>query len=319
MALKSIIVTIQGQDVELEYNSATGYYEKSVNAGSDSSFSQSGGYFTASIKATDDTDLSTTVNSSHATFGSNLRLFVVEKHKPQITILTPGSGGYITDNVKPEIKFEIYDNKVQTSGYSGINKDSIVLKIDGVAITNSAITFETVAGGYVGTYTPKEPLANGKRTITVDGADNDGNSAETASVTFEIDNQAPSLELYSPGDGYATSKAKVTVSGKTEDNNKPITVNITLNGVDQGAVTVASDGSFSKEIELKNQGNNVIKVKATDSVGNVSTEVTRNIRYNTTAPVFDEVSIIYNSKQVSATNKVPAGGAYLIRCKVTTS
>lgn len=317
MAIKTIIATVQGQDVELTYNEATGYYEGTGKAGNDSSFPQSGGYFPASIKATDDTDLSATVDSTHSTFGSNLRLFVAEKHKPIITILTPASGGYITENVKPEIKFQVLDNTVQTSGYSGVNKDSIILKIDGVAV--SGIEFEDTESGSIGTYTPATALSNGDHTITVDGADNDGNAAETATITFEIDNQAPSLELYAPTDGSATSNSKITVSGKTEDSNRPITVNITLNGVDQGEVTVAEDGTFSKDIDLSVQGDNVIKVSATDSVGNKSTEVTRTVRYNTTAPVFEEVAIIYNDAQVSADNKVLAGGQYTIRCKVTTS
>ena len=79
MAIKTIIATVQGQEVELTYNEATGYYEGTGQAGNDSSFPQNGGYFPASIKATDDTDLSATVDSSHSTFGSNLRLFVAEK------------------------------------------------------------------------------------------------------------------------------------------------------------------------------------------------------------------------------------------------
>lgn len=319
MALKTIIATVQGQEVMLTYNEATGYYEGQGKAGNDSSYPQSGGYFPASITATDDTDLSTTVDSSHSTFGQNLRLFVFEEQKPVITILTPGSGGYITGNVKPEIKFEIVDNKTQTSGFSGIDKDKVVLKIDGVAVANSAITFEATEGGYIGTYTPAEALENGDHTITVDGADYDGNAADTATLTFEIDNQAPGLQVFTPVNGTATSTSKITVTGKVEDRSTPITVNITLNGVDQGEVSVSSDGTFSKEIDLSIQGDNVIKVTATDKFGNKSTEETRTVRYNTTAPVFEDVEIIYNGSQVSADNKVPAGGMYLIRAKVVTS
>lgn len=319
MALKTIIATVQGQDIELTYNEATGYYEGNGQAGLESSFPQNGGYFPVSIKATDDTDLSTTVDSTHSSFGENLRLFVAEKNKPVITILTPGSNGYITGNVKPEIKFEIVDNKTQSSGFSGINKDSIDLKIDGVAVANSAITFEAIQGGFIGTYTPAEPLENGNRTITVDGADNDGNSADTATLTFEIDNQAPGLQVFTPTNGTATSTSRVTVTGKVEDRSTPIVVNVTLNGVDQGDVVVNSDGTFSKDIDLSIQGDNTIKVTATDKFGNKSTEEVRTVRYNTTAPHFEEVEISYGGTQVSADNKVPASGQYLIRCKVVTS
>ena len=316
MSIKSIKAIVKGQEYNLTLD-ADGYYSIDIPAGSDSSFPETGGYFPVSITATDNTDLSTTVDTSSA-FGENLKLFVREENKPTITILTPGAGGYITDVVQPEIKFEIVDNKVQTTGFSGINKDKTVLKIDGTAVSNSSITFEAIAGGYRGTYTPAIALTNGDHTITVDGSDNDGNTADTATCTFEIDNQAPGLEIYGPTDGSATSTSRVTVTGKVTDKNTPITVNITLNGVDQGSVTVASDGNFSKEINLSKQGNNVIKVTATDNVGNKSTEQTLTVVYNTTAPVFDDVEIIYNGAQVSATNKVPTTGSYTIRCKVTT-
>lgn len=319
MSMKSIIATVQGQEIELTYNEATGYYEGTGQAGLDSSYPQNGGYFPVSITATDDTDLSTTVDSTHSSFGEELRLFVAETNKPVITILTPGSNGYITGNVKPEIKFEIVDNKTQTSGFSGINKESVVLKVDGVAVANSAITFETIQGGFVGSYTPSVPLENGNRTITIDGADNDGNTAETATLAFEIDNQAPGLQVFTPTNDTATSTSRVTVTGKVEDRSTPITVNITLNGVDQGEVTVNSDGTFSKNVDLSVQGDNVIKVTATDKFGNKSTEETRTVRYNTTAPRFEDVEISYNGGQVSTGNKVSAGKQYLIRCKVVTS
>ena len=317
MALKSIIATVQDQEIELTYNSQTGYYEGTGKAGSDSSFPQPGGYFPVSIEAIDNTDLTTTVDSNHSTYGDNLKLFVAEEHKPQISIITPGEGGYITSDTMPSISFEVYDNKVQTKGYSGIKKSSVVLKIDDAVV--SGVTLTDIDGGFRGTYTPSVPLDNGEHEIKVDCADNDGNSADTATRTFEIDNQAPSLEVYTPTDGSATSVSRIAVTGKTLDANTPITVEIMLNNVNQGSVTVNADGTFSKNIDLSTQGDNVIKVIATDSIGNKSTERTITVRYNTTAPIFEKVDIIYDNSQVSASNKVAAGSVYLIRCKVTTA
>jgi flagellar hook assembly protein FlgD len=317
MSIKSIKAIVREQEYTLTLD-ADGYYSIEVPAGSDSSFPETGGYFPVSITATDDTDLSTTVDTSSA-FGENLKLFVREVNKPTIEIITPADGGYITKEVTPEIKFEIVDNKTQSRGFSGINKESITLKIDGTAVSRTAISFEAITGGWRGTYTPTNALANGDHTITVDGTDNDGNSAVTATRTFEIDNQAPGLEIYSPTNGSATSNSAVTVTGKVADSNTPIVVNITLNNVDQGTVTVGSDGNFSKALNLTQQGDNVIKVTATDSVGNKSTEQTIVVKYNSTAPVFEDVEIIYNNIQVSASNKVPTSGSYRIRCKVSTT
>ena len=314
MALNTIIATVQGQEVELTYNEATGYYEGTGQAGSDSSFPQNGGYFTGSITATDDSGLSTTVDSDDF---ETLRLFVYEEKAPTIEIITPASGAYITNTTKPEIQFKIVDNSVQKSGYSGVNKGSVVLTVGGVQADSSLIEWEDTDGGYIGTYTPETDLADGEITITVSGADNDGNSAETASVTFKIDNLAPELNVTSPANGLVTSQSEVVVAGTTSDTSTPINVKITLNGNVQFDEEVTG-GAFSKTINLITEGNNIIVVTATDASGK-STEQTITVRYNTTAPVFEEVEILYEGSQVSATNKVPAGGQYTIRCKVTTS
>lgn len=314
MAIKTIIATVQGQDIELTLNEATGYYEGTGTAGADSSFPQSGGYFPVSVKATDDSDLYATADSDDF---ETLRLFVYENKAPTIEIITPTSGAYITDTTKPDIQFKIVDNSVQTSGYSGVNKDETVLTVGGVQVDSSLIEWEDTDGGYIGTYTPETDLSDGEVTITVSGADNDGNSAETASVTFKIDNLSPTLNVTSPANGLVTSQSEVVVAGTTSDTSTPINVKITLNGNVQFDEEVTG-GTFSETINLVTEGDNVIVVTATDATGK-STEQTITVRYNTTAPVFEEVEIFYEGSQVSADNKVPAGGQYTIRCKVTTS
>ena len=312
MALKSIIVTVQGVDYELELNETTGYYEKTLSPLNDeTSFHQPGGYFPVSITATDTTDLVTTINSDDE---PNLRLFVAERHKPKIEIISPSAGDYITGTSRPEIQFKVTDNEY--SGYSGVDKDSIVLKADNVPI--SGVEFEVIDGGYLCKYTPKENLPDGSISISIDAADNDGNKAETVSATFRIDNKNPALQLTSPAPDFETSNSTILIEGTTDDENKPITVSVTLNGVSKGTATVESDGHFSKYINLDKQGDNHIAVTATDDSGK-STTIERIVKYNTTAPIFTEVQILFDGKQVDANYKVPSTGAYLIRCKVTTS
>ncbi len=319
MAVKKVTTLVQGQTVELTYNEATGYYEAVCTAGSDSSFPEDGGYFPASMSVEDTAGNKASVDSSHSSYGNNLRLFVFEQNKPQITILSPTSGAYITNTTKPEIRFEIIDNKVQTNGYSGINKDSVVLTVGGVAVDGSKISFTETEGGYIGTYTPAESLGNGECVITVNGADNDGNNADTVRSTVNIDNQAPSNELYTPVEGHETNNSKITITGKASDTSLPVTVRLTLNGDELQGVEIDSDGYYSCEAELTRQGENVITSQAIDDAGNASEPIVRTIIFSTTAPVFTEVGIIYEGAQVSADNKVPAGGLYTIRCKVTTS
>ena len=307
MAIKSITATINGQTVTLTLNSSTGKYEAQVNAPAGSSFNLSGGYYPVLLRAEDTAGNVTNADSSHSTLGESLRLFVKEKVKPIITILAPSAGAYVTSGT-PEIKFKVTDNTVQTSGYSGVKKDSCVLKIGSAAVDVSKITWEETEGGFIGTYTPEEALADGDQTITVDIQDNDGNSADTASCTFKIDTVAPSLVVTAPAEGLETNKSELTVVGSTDDvTSKPVSISVKLNGKDCGEVTVDSDGSFSKVITLDQQGENVIVVTATDKAGKTTT-VTRTVTYNTTAPVIKSVVI--------TPNPANAGSLYTISVEV---
>lgn len=307
MAIKSITATINGQAVTLTLNAATGKYEAQVNAPAGSSFGLAGGYYPVSLRAEDTAGNVTTADSTHSTLGESLRLFVKEKVKPIITILAPSAGAYVTTDT-PEIKFKVTDNTVQTSGYSGIKKASCVLKIGSAAVDVSKITWSDTEGGFIGTYTPEEALADGNQTITVDIQDNDGNSAETASCTFKIDTVAPSLTVTAPAEGLETNKSELTVTGTTDDvTSKPVVIAVKLNGTDCGAVEVGADGTFSKAITLNQQGENTIVVTATDKAGKV-TSITRTVTYNTTAPVIKSVVI--------TPNPVSAGNLYTISVEI---
>lgn len=307
MAIKSITATINGQAVTLTLNAETGKYEAQVNAPAGSSFNLSGGYYPVSLRAEDTAGNVTTADSSHSTLGESLRLFVKEKVKPIITVLAPSAGAYVTSGT-PEIRFKVTDNTVQTSGYSGVKKSSCVLKIGSAAVDVSKITWSDTEGGFIGTYTPEEALADGNQTITVDIKDNDDNSAETASCTFKIDTVAPTLVITAPAEGLETNKSELTVTGTTDDvTSKPVVIAVKLNGTDCGAVEVGADGTFSKAITLNQQGENTIVVTATDKAGKV-TSITRTVTYNTTAPVIKSVAI--------TPNPVSAGTLYKIVVEV---
>lgn len=305
MAIKKMTATINGQIYDLTLNESTGKYEAVITAPSASSFNLNGGYYPVSVEAVDTAGNKTTVDSSHSTLGDNLKLYVKEQIKPVISILEPSNDAYVTTN-KPTIKFKILDNENgQAEGYSGINKDSVVLKINGNAV--SGITFEATTGGYIGTYTPTMEIADGDITITVDGADNDGNTA-TTTATFKIDTVAPTLTITSPADGYETNQPNLTVEGITnDDTSKPVTVTVALNGRDLGNATVNADGTFSKNISLDVQGRNVIVVTAKDSAGK-ETSVTKEVVFNTTAPTIKSVVI--------DPNPVNAGKTFTITVEV---
>lgn len=286
--------TICGQEYTLVYNSSTKMYEAEITAPTDSSYQyNSGHYFPVTISATDDAGNITTISDTEGDFKEDLKLYVKEQIKPTVANISPSSGANIgTSN--PTIEFDVLDNSNgQATGFSGINPDSIVLTVGGTSIAASAISKTAVTGGYKCSYTPTTAIADGNCTITIKVSDYDGNTSNTASVTFKVDTTPPVLNVTAPTDKISVNTPKIVVTGTTSDaNSSPVTVAIKVNGTDQGTVTVTSEGSFSKEVTLA-EGVNTITVTSTDAVGKVST-VTRTVTLKTSGLKFKTVEISPN-------------------------
>lgn len=300
MAVKTVQATVNGQTVSLTL-SGSGKYEGTLTAPASSSFKQSGGYYPVTVKATDDAGNVTTVDATHETLGSSLRLVVKEKVAPVIAVTAPTADALLINN-KPAITWTVTDND------SGVDSDTIKLQIDnGTAIT-SGITKTEIANGYNCSYTPTSALADGSHTIKFNASDNDGNTATQKSVTFKIDTVPPTLSISTPAENLVTNQASCTVSGTTNDvTSSPCTVTVKLNSGAAEAVTVQSNGSFSKTLTLT-EGQNTITVVSTDSAGK-STTVTRTVTLNTHAPVISNISIV--------PNPVDCGNTYVISVTVT--
>lgn len=301
MAVKTVQAVINGQTYNLTRNSGTGKYEATITAPNKSSYGQANHYYDVTIKATDDAGNVTTKNSSDATLGNSLKLYVKEKVAPTQTITYPTSSALITNN-KPAITWEVKDND------SGINPNSIGITINSGTKITSGITKTPITGGYRCSYTPASPLNEGSNVIKVDCADNDGNAATQVSVTFKVDTVPPTLNITSPVQGLITNKATVTVKGTTNDaTSSPVLVVIKVNEGEDISVTVGSDGSFTKDITLV-EGNNTIKVIATDSAKKQTT-VTRTVELDTKPPVFGAVTL--------TPNPVDSGKTFVISVEVT--
>ena len=124
MAVKTVQYVFNGQTYNLTLDASTGEYKATVPAPGKSSYSQDGHKYGGSVIATDDAGNSTTINQSDATLGANLLLRVLEKVAPTLAFTYPTAGAYIT-NATPAIRFKVTDND------SGVNPDTIVIKIDG--------------------------------------------------------------------------------------------------------------------------------------------------------------------------------------------
>ena len=292
--MTTVKATIYGQEYTLVYNETTGQYEAEVTAPADSSYQNNEGhYFPVILTAVDEAGNTTTISDTVGDFKDNLKLYAKEQIKPTITGISPSSGAYIgTSN--PTIEFTVLDNSNgQTKGFSGINPDSIVLTVDGTSVNASAISKTAVTGGYKCTYTPTQAIVDGNCTVTIKVSDYDGNTSDTASITFKIDTTPPVLNVTAPADGISVNRKNIIVSGVTSDaNSSPVSVLIKVNGVDQGDVSISDDGSFSKEITLT-EGSNTVTIVSTDAVDKSST-VTRTVILKTTGPKFKTVQISPN-------------------------
>ena len=262
----------------------------------------SGHYYPVTIKATDEAGNTTTKTDTDATLGGSLKLKVKEKVAPAITISSPTAGAYLTNN-KPSIVWTV------TDADSGVNPATIGITIDnGTKVTGDSIAKETVSGGYKCTYTPTAALADGSHTIKIDASDYDGNAAAQKSVTCTVDTVPPTLSITAPADKLITNKTAITVKGTTNDKtSSPVTVTVKLNSGAATAVTVESDGSFSKDLTLV-VGTNTITVVARDAAGKTTT-VTRTVTVDQTAPVIKSITI--------NPNPVDCGKTYIISVEVT--
>ena len=174
-----------------------------------------------------------------------------------------------------------------------LDLSTLVVKQDGTAVASSAITSTAIANGYQGTYTPATALTDGSHIVTVDCKDHDNNAAAQKTTTFKVDTVPPTLNITAPVAGLITASASQTVAGTTNDaTSSPETISITLNGVDQGAVTVVSNGSFTKSVTLR-EGSNTIVVTATDAAGQKAT-VSRTVTLDTSVPVIKSATITPN-------------------------
>lgn len=291
MAIAQVRAQVNGTWHTLTYNDENGRWEATINAPGATSYNQPGGYYNVTVEAT---NTAGTVGTADASTLDGLKFYVEETVAPVITIISPSDGAYVSNAQQPVI-FTVVDE----AGGSGVDLDSIVVKLDGTAVASSTITHSAITNGYQFTYTPASAMGDGSHTVTVNASDNDGNAATEKSTTFKVDTVPPTLNVTSPTEGLVTATQTLTVAGTTNDaTSSPVTITIKLNNVDQGQVTVQSNGAFNKAVTLT-EGANTIVVTATDAAGKTST-VTRNVTLDTSVPVIQSATITPNPADTGA-------------------
>lgn len=294
MAIQSVQFKLNGQTYNLSFDSSAGVYKATVTAPSTTSYNENSDHkFHGEVTVKDNAGNTTVATvQDFATLG----LRVLEKVKPTIAVTYPTNSALVSNN-KPTIQWTVEDLG------SGIDPDTISIKIDNGATITTGITKTKTDRGYSCEYIPTSVLDDGSHTITFGVSDHDGNAANAVNSSFTVDTVPPTLNVEAPVDGYITNNPKLTVSGTSNDTvSNPVSV--TVNGK---AVTVASNGSFSTIVQLE-EGENTITVIATDAAGK-STTVTRKVTLDTTAPVIQSVTL--------TPNPVDAGATYIITVAVS--
>lgn len=277
MAMESVSLDLNGQVYTLDYDSSTKKWKKTVTAPTASSYNQTDHVYAMTLKAVDVAGNVTVVDKTDSTFGNLMKLRVKEKVAPAISVIKPSAGAYLTSHT---VAFSI---NVTDSG-SGVSNSTISANLDGTAL---GVTKKTITNGYQCTYSGT--VNDGAHKLVVTASDNDGNTA-SKTVNFTVDTVPPTLNITSPAANLITNKQACAVSGITDDaTSKPVTVKVSLNGTDQGSVTVASDGTFSSSVNLI-EGTNTIVIIATDKAGKVTT-VNRTVVYNSVSPVIVSIDV----------------------------
>jgi uncharacterized protein YfaP (DUF2135 family) len=161
----------------------------------------------------------------------------------------------------PSEKFVTNQNLIQISG---VTEQGASVSIAGVEVSVNSD----------GTFSKSIPLKEGVNVIKIEARDKSGNAAFT-SIEGILDTIPPILNITSPSENFVSNSPNVLLTGITEKGTK-----ITVDGAE---ITVNTDGSFSKQLILK-EGINSVKVEAKDIAGNITTSI-RKIKFEVT-PLF---------------------------------
>lgn len=205
MAITQVRAQINGTWYTLSATGTAGQYTATVTAPGATSYNNPGGYYNITVEAVNSAG---TTGTAAASTLDGLKFYVRETVPPVVTILSPSDGAYVSNNRQPVV-FTVTDE----TGGSGVDLDSVAVKLDGAAVSAAEVTHTAITNGYSFTYTPAAALGDGAHTVSVEAADNDGNTAAAKSTAFTVDTVPPALNVTSPAEGLITAAPALTVSG----------------------------------------------------------------------------------------------------------
>ena len=262
------------------YDEATDTWTVEMVAPAESSWKQPGHVFNVDLFAEDLAGNVGTMTSADPTWGTQLKIRVLEKTAPTATIKYPTTGSVLGSSTQT-ITMELTD-----AGGSGINIATAEFQLDSKVVEDIEWSPDGEDGGkYTATY-EATGLSDGIHNLSLKVTDNDLNESKAHTVQFTISTAAPHLSITEPADNLITNKKTVTVAGTTSPGSEYVTIKTVT--IDGESVTVEDGGSFSKDVTFKEDGTHEIVIVATDSAGN-STTVRRTIVIDTQVPVITDV------------------------------
>jgi flagellar hook assembly protein FlgD len=210
------------------------------------------------------------------------------------------SAQVVVDTVPPTLRLANLDdaNRVRDAN----------LTVEGVTDPNAAIQLEgdptIIPIDADGSFNLKQQLLEGSNFVQVSATDPAGNVA-TLSREIILVTQPPEVTITNPANGDWTNQNLISVAGTV-----PPGTTLKVNG--QEAV-VSADGLFEREIILQ-EGENILRIAATDDVGNATSQELI-LRRKTTPPLLT-VNVnegeVFQQSEVQITGKTDPGALILV-------
>ncbi len=179
------------------------------------------------------------------------------------------------DNIAPTVTIssaaEASNVAAQTISGTVASGGAAVVVGQTVTLTDNGTTLGTATVQANGSFTASVTLPNqGANSIVAAATDGDGNTGSSTAVVDTLDNIAPTVTITSAAE--SSANANQTITGTVASGGAAVTVGQTVTLTDNGTAfatsTVQSDGTFSVNVTLANQGANAIVATVTDSYGN---------------------------------------------------
>jgi len=155
-----------------------------------------------------------------------------------------------------------------------------------------------------GRFNLKRQLAEGSNLIELLATDPAGNVTTVVREVILV-TQPPEITISAPVNDQWTNENLVTISGAV-----PVGASLKVNGQE---ATVAEDGKFEREVILQ-EGDNTLRIEATDDVGNVTTQEII-IHRKTTPPNLElniEEGATFQQSEIQIIGKTDPGAAVLV-------